>query len=218
MAKGRKRKAGERHKSGRLKEPTTKAERELRCLPNIRVVERNAAFNSHHFKGGGKGDQSGDGIGQLWLCHKLDGHGIADTDLLNVGRLYASLWFDRYPAAPKTATFEPRSRTTGEPPQVTAGDLMFNRMDEALPLYSSERKAAFELLISTHWMDQVASFVTATVNAFRLVHGLPVAGRIEGPADVETVEDAIRALFLLYDATIPRRRSLVAPERSLRAA
>jgi len=206
--KGRPRRAGaRRHKSGKIAEPTTRGEREARARPNVRVVLRNRSFNSHHFKGGGKGDQSGDGIGQLWLCHKLDHHGIPDTDLLNVGRLYASLWFNRYPAAPKTAQFEIRSRTSGDPPEVTGGDILFNRMDDALPLFSSERKALFDLLIATHWQDAVAPFVTAVVNSFRLARGLPVAGYLETDRDRETTEAALRGLFLLHDATIRPRRS-----------
>lgn len=202
--RGRTRKQNaKRHKNGKLAEPTTRAER--RAEPNAVVVVRNHSFNGKHFKGGGKGDQSGDGIGQLWLCHKLDHHGIDDTDLLNVGRLYASLWFDRYPAAPKTAQFEIRSRTSGDPPEVTGGDLLFNRMDAALPIGSSERKALFELLISTHWQDAVAPFVTATVNGYRLIHGLPVQGYLESHKDRDMVQAAVRGLFLIYDATIRPR-------------
>jgi hypothetical protein len=209
MGRGRTRRANvRRHKNGKIAEPTTRAEREAKATPNVVVVVRNHSFNSHHFKEGGKGDQSGDGIGQLWLCHKLDNNGISDTDLLNVGRLYASLWFDRYPAAPKTAQFEIRSRTSGDPPLVTGGDLLFNRMDDALPIASSERKALFELLISTHWQDAVAPFVTATVNSFRLLHGLPVAGYLESDRDREMVEACIRGLCLIYDATIRPRHAL----------
>jgi hypothetical protein len=185
-----------------------------RTDPNERVLKRREMFSFLYSKEDGRQgmiDQDiHDAIGQLHVLGLLDGHGHESSDLRNVGREYAELYWERYEAtAPATGQFERRSRGTGEPPPRNARYDRFDKLDNAMPRVGMER-TAIHMLVTRHFhSDRVEGWVQRLVNRELVKRGVPdVIDFFDAPTeghDRFMLGCAIRGLVQLIDAGLPAR-------------
>lgn len=174
---------------------------------NLKIAGMRALYDAKCFQGGGRGRESYDGIGQLWLVGKLEGHPIESVRLLDVGREYARLWHQRYKEMePKIAKYERSDRSTGGIPRRTKDDVKFERMTDCLPAKSEERHAIYELVCKYHLTDGMQDWVARLVADRLLAKGFvfPLM-ELSGEEDNRKLEAAIRGLFALHDGELPSR-------------
>jgi hypothetical protein len=151
-----------------------------------------------------------DAIGQLHALGLLTGHGHEPTDLRNVGREYAELYWERYAAtAPTTGQFERRSRGTGDPPPRNWRYDRFDRLDHSLSRTSMERVAIHMLLTRHFHSDGMEGWVARLINCELAKRGVPdVLVLLDSHShghDMHMLGCAIRGLVQLMDASLPAR-------------
>lgn len=178
------------------------------------VVRRHRAMFDHiNIKNGKARDHVHDGIGQLWALDFLDGHGIDDSALRDAGRIYGELWWSRYAAAdgsaslaPKIAQYERSSRTSQSYDGMTKRDLLFDRMDDCLPVGSFERKVIIDLCVDPWFMDGITPWASRLVCTELLKRGrIPEAMFFETAKDRDNLAAAVRGLCGLVDGSLPAR-------------
>lgn len=173
---------------------------------NPRISSTRALFDAKCFQKGGRGKESYDGIGQLWLIGKLEGYPIESNRLLEVGREFARLYHQRYAEmAAAVAKYETSDRTTNSVARRTRDDVKFDRMDTALERGSDERDAVYELVCKYHNTDTICDWAARIIcdGINRLF--LPNAVDISIYDDHRKLTDAIRGLFALHDGEMPGR-------------
>jgi hypothetical protein len=207
---GRPRKAGKRHKSGKLAKPTTRAGRQKHDYGNERIQAIRSAFDHPKIKQGKAAGQVFDPIGQLWAMDLLDGHGFDGSLLRDAGREYIGLYLYTYVAMlPKGSQFE---RAYGAKPDLTPTrrDLRFAMLDDLLPVGSQERYWAHKLLLDHFGLDTVPEFVARLVASRRVAFGMHDPGPFATEADGKILGYIVRALLALVDGCLPDRRKIAA--------
>lgn len=178
------------------------------------VVRRHRAlFDCQAIKGGKAADHVHDGVGQLWALDFLDGHGIDDGSLRDAGRLFAELWWNKYSAAdgsanlaPRVANYERKSRSSNAYDGMTKRELLFDRMDNCLPVGSRERQMIVDLCIDPWYREGVTPWAHRLV-CCELVRRrrIPEMMGFETAADRDNLAAAIRGLCALVDGSLPQR-------------
>lgn len=203
--------------SRRSKAERRRLERALmeRVEPNESVLRRREQFSFLNSKADGRQgtiDQDiHDAIGQLHALGLLDGHGHDATDLRNVGREFAELYWERYEAtAPAIGQFERRSRGTGEPPPRNRRYDRFDRLDNSMSRVGMERTAIHMLLTEYYHSDRMTGWAQRLINFELAKRGVPdtlvlLDGHTQGH-DYYMLGCAIRGLCQLIDASLPSRR------------
>ena len=88
-----------------------------------------------------------DAIGQLCALGLLDNHGHDPIEMRDKGRFWGCGYAKRMKMlGPRTGAYEPRSRSTNASTALTAEDLLFDKMDEALG-NGFERSALLSLVV-----------------------------------------------------------------------
>jgi hypothetical protein len=189
----------DRYASGRLK-VSQGADR-----GNPRISTMRQLFDAKCFQKGGRGKEAYDGIGQLWLTHRLEGHQIESVRLMDVGREYARLYHQTYSAMGATVgKYEPSERTTNAIARRTKDDVKFARMDGSLPEKSMERKAIYDLVCKYHNTDTICDWAARIVADGLLRRGFVFdIMELSNQADHEMLAYAIRGLFWLHDEELP---------------
>ena len=141
--RGRPRKAGARNAKGRLV-----------VLPdrgNVVVQARAARFA--RFQDGKAGEQLADQIGRAWAAGLLDGQNCDAAILRDMGRLYASLYWQEYAAlAPKTAAWERRDPGIGANTGADRSGERFKVLDAIARSAGRDAMIALEeLTVNTWW-------------------------------------------------------------------
>ncbi len=185
-----------------------------RTEPCAHILRRREQFSFLNSKADGRQgtiDQDiHDAIGQLHALGLLDGHGHDATDLRNVGRDYAELYWERYElTAPSTGQFERRSRGTGEPPPRNGRYDRFDRLDQSMPRVGMERTAIHMLLTEFYHSDKFTGWAQRLINYELAKRGAPdVLVVLDGPTeghDYYMLGCAIRGLCQLLDSSLPSR-------------
>lgn len=196
----------ERYASGRVK-ASQSVDR-----GNPRVAAMRHLFDAKCFQRGGRGKESYDGIGQLWLLGKLDGYPVESVRLLEVGREYARLYHQRYSEmAAGIAKYEAADRTTHAVARRTRDDVKFDRMDSSLAMHSDERIAIYDLCCCYHHTDMICDWAARII-----ADGLLAKGFVFDLMELSNLEDsdkldaALRGLFALHDGEMPQRLERVA--------
>lgn len=178
------------------------------------VVRRHRTmFDCARIKAGKARDQVHDGIGQLWALDFLDNHGIDDTALRDAGRLFAELWWSRYAAAdgsaslaPRVAQYERHSRSSNSYDGMTKRDLLFDKMDDCLPVGSRERQMIIDLCIDPWYREGVTPWAHRLICCELLKRGrISAAMAFETSADRDNLAATIRGLCALVDGSLPQR-------------
>lgn len=149
-----------------------------------------------------------DPIGQLCALGLLDGHGHEAKDMRDKGRF----WGQHYaklmkPVGTKTGSYEPRSRSTGDTGALTKDDLLFDRIDSALPRYEREvlQSLIVDPLIGHH---EDCPWAQSLIDEALLQRGRVVLHRVvvfPGAHERGLLEAAIRGLVVLVDGALPSR-------------
>lgn len=148
-----------------------------------------------------------DAIGQLCALGLFDGHGHDPIEMRDKGRFwgchYAKLMKG---VGVKTGSYEraDRSKASGA---LTAADLMFDRIDEALPTY--ERSVLLSLIVDPligH--DETVPWAQSLIDEALLQRGRLVPHRVvmfPGVHERGLLQAAIRGLLCLIDGALPAR-------------
>jgi len=173
---------------------------------NERIRRMRELFDAKCFQGGGRGKESGDSIGQLWLCGKFEGFPVESVRLLMVGREYARLWSERYSdMAARTGKYEQTDRSTNQVARRTRDDIRFGRMEEALA-GNDERKAVYDLVCKYYGTDTIVDWAARIVADGLLSRGFVFdIMELAGEEDYQKLAAATRGLFALHDGEMPGR-------------
>lgn len=148
-----------------------------------------------------------DAIGQLCALGLFDGHGHDPVEMRDRGRFWGGHYAELLKAVGvKTGSYEraDRSKASGA---LTAADLLFDRIDGALPAY--ERGVLLSLVVdplighreNVPWAQSLID--EALLRRGRLVPHRVV--RFPDSADRAYLEAAIRGLCVLVDGALPAR-------------
>lgn len=190
----------QRYESGRLKVSQSYDR------GNPRIAGMRQLFDAKCFQKGGRGKESYDGLGQLWLVGKLEGYPVESNRLLDVGREFARLYHMRYAEmAAGISKYESADRTTNAVARRTRDDVKFDRMDDALARGTREREAVYELVCKYHNTDTICDWAARIIcdGINRLF--IPNVMEIAICSDQRALEAAIRGLFALHDGEMPGR-------------
>lgn len=208
-----KRKTGKRYRNGKLKGPTTRAERAKaaeangRVEPSERVQALRALYHGALIRGGRDvRDDIHDGIGQLHALDFLDGHGIEAEHLRDAGRQYAALYWRRNGATAPSGQRLERGDRAKESLRITKDDLKYDACSEALRGMSYER-GVLELLCCDYWFtDSLAPFAFRLVTTELLKRGRrPPVVELATAHDCDLLGALIRALCAVHDVLLPGR-------------
>jgi hypothetical protein len=208
-----KRKSGKRYRNGRLKGPTTRAERKLkseeagRTEPSERIQALRALFRGNVIREGRDvRDDIHDGIGQLHALDFLDGHGIEPDHLRDAGRRYAQLYWGRNGATAPAGQRLERGDRSKESYRITSDDLRYDACSDALATMPYER-GVLELLCCDYWFsDAIAPFAFRLVTTELLKRGkrCPVV-ELSTAHDFDVLGALVRALCAVHNALLPGR-------------
>jgi hypothetical protein len=210
---GSRRSKAERKRAQRASEAAARLAQ--KGAPNERVNQRREAFSFVRAERGGSIDQDvHDAIGQLHALELLTGSPYESKDLRDIGREYAELYWQRYNhLAPTVGQLERTSRATGDPPPMSARDLRFDRLDNALPRSSMERTTIHMLLTNHYHSDILEGWVQRLID-YEMIqrHGwmrpgavLYLCSQTHGH-DCYMLQTAIKGLCRLYEAGMSRKR------------
>jgi hypothetical protein len=203
---GSRKNGAERYENGRLKVS------QAYDRGNKRISAMRQLFDAKCFQNGGRGKESYDGIGQLWLLGKLEGYPVESNRLLEVGREYARLYHQRYSEmAAGIAKYETADRTTNSVARRTRDDVKFDRMDSALDVHSQERRAIYDLVCRYHNTDSICDWAARIIGDGLLSRGFVFdLMELSNQGDHQMMEAAVRGLFALHDGEMPGRLERVA--------
>jgi hypothetical protein len=172
---------------------------------NPRISSMRQLFDAKCFQKGGRGKEAYDGIGQLWLTHRLEGFPIESNRLMDVGREYARLYHQRYSVlGAGIGKYEPSERTTHAVARRTRDDVKFERMDASLARGSDERRAIYDLVCKYHNTDTICDWAARIIADGLLRRGFVFdIMELSGQADHAMLAYAIRGLFWLHDEELP---------------
>lgn len=149
-----------------------------------------------------------DGVGQLQALGLLDGHGFDGKDLRDAGRFFRDHFWLRYrETGPRTAKYERQDRSVSEYLGETAADRRFDRMDDVLR--GHDRRCVVELLVDTHWGDEIVPWAQAIIDEALRGRGRQRAGARTFVTTCQRARLAacIRGLCTIFDGGMEMRRA-----------
>lgn len=206
--------------SRRGRKPKTKDQKLKDALernePNVRVMELRRLFSfvrppADKRQDGRNGEidsEVHDGIGQLCALGLFDGHGHDPIEMRDKGRFWGGHYAKLLKGlGTKVGSYErsDRSQSTGA---LTAADLLFDRLDEALPGY--ERRVLLTLLVDplighreiVPWAQSLIDYHLLEKGKFLPPHRVT---RFPDASDYAFLAAAIRGLVVLVDGALPAR-------------
>jgi hypothetical protein len=203
--------------------PRKSAEQKLkdaleRNEPNIRVMELRRLFSwvrppvdkRQDGRNGEIDSEVCDGIGQLCALGLFDGHGHDPIEMRDKGRFWGGHYAKLLKGlGTKIGSYErtSRSEATGA---LTAADLLFDRIDEALPSY--ERQVLLTLVVDPligH--REIVPWAQSLIDYHLLERGklLPIhrVHRFPDATDYAYLAAAVRGLRVLVDGVVQERRA-----------
>ncbi len=202
----RKRKSGQRTKSGRLSRSTEAK----RIPPNDRVLEAETRFAP--FQGGKAGQWIKAPIGRAWAVGLLDGYDVDAAALRDAGLGYAerywSHWSSTGPSSNCVAGYDGSTGGRGSSDEAQArGERLFNALDQAVTdTGHASRQAVQELTVDCHWfpMDD-PPWLARLINERLLRARRPVCGELPRYGDAQRLELAIHGLLAIVAGSVRKR-------------
>jgi hypothetical protein len=184
--------------------------------PNIRVMELRRLFSFVRLPAADRLDgrngeidsEVHDGIGQLCALGLFDGHGHDPIEMRDKGRFWGCHYVRLMKGlGTKVGGYErsARSEPTGA---LTGADMLFDRMDEALPSY--ERQVLLTLVVDplighreiVPWAQSLIDYHLLEKGRFLPPHRVT---RFPDASDYAFLAAAIRGLAVLVDGALPAR-------------
>jgi hypothetical protein len=186
-----------------------------RTQPNDRILELRRIFSfvrppADKRQDGRNGEIDSeicDPIGQMTALGLFDGHGHDPIEMRDKGRFWGGHYARLFKgSAMKTQNYEraDRSRSTGA---LTAADLLFDKMDEALS-DTWERGVLLNLIVDPLLGDRKVFWAQSLIDEALIARGRMPQDRVmmfPGMHERELLKASIRGLCALIDGALPAR-------------